>query len=70
MKNEKYCVALLISDYEGSTAICKKECTVDELDALKKDHEKDYISLIGWLPYEFYNGGDVSVDDKNFVNFY
>jgi hypothetical protein len=49
--------------------LCKKECTVDELDALKKDDEKDYISLIGWIPYEFYNGGDVNKNDKNFVNY-
>lgn len=69
MKNEKYCVALLVADNGESTSLCKKECTVDELDALKKDDEKDYISLIGWIPYEFYNGGDVNENDKNFVNY-
>lgn len=65
----KFCVALLIVDDGFSTGICKKVCTVDELDNLKKDDEVGYISLLGWLPYEFYKGDDVKGDDEHFVNY-
>jgi len=32
-------------------------------------HDKDYITLIGWLPNEFYNGGDINQDDINFITY-
>ena len=60
-------MALLIADDGCSSAICKNECTVEELEVLKEQHEKDYISLIGWVPYEFYKGGDIYESDENFV---
>jgi len=65
-----FCVALMLVDDGFSSAICKKECSVEELDALKKDSDIGNISLYGWLPYEFYHGGDVREDDENFVNYY
>lgn len=66
-KKELFCVALLIADDGMSSGYCKKECTLDELNILKDEDARDYISLIGWLPIEFYNGNDVSEFDDNFI---
>ncbi len=67
MENKKFCVALLIADDGCSSAICKNECTVEELEVLKMQSDNGYISLIGWVPYEFYHGGDISEKDADFV---
>lgn len=67
MNKELFCVALLIADDGMSSGYCKKECTIDDLNKLKEEDRKDFISLIGWLPIEFYNGGDVSEFNKNFI---
>jgi len=66
-KNELFCVALLIADDGMSSGYCKKECTLDELNNLKEDDSHNTISLIGWLPIEFYNGNDVSEFNDNFI---
>lgn len=67
MNKELFCVALLIADDGMSTGYCKKECTFDDLHKLQEEDSKNFISLIGWLPIEFYNGGDVSEFNENFI---
>lgn len=69
MKQELYCVALLIADDGMSTGYCNKKCTIDELNKLKEEDNKGYISLIGWLPIEFYTGGDISEFNDNFIHY-
>jgi hypothetical protein len=65
-----FCVALIIADNGQSSATCKHECdTISELEALKSDDTAGNISLIGWLPYEHYKGGDISGDDENFIHY-
>jgi len=72
MKADIFCVALFIADNGESTAICKRECTFDELEKLKQDASKDYISLTGWLPIKKMqkmneSGGDVDEMNENFI---
>lgn len=66
MKNDLFCVALIIEDDGKSDAISKKECTKEDLKILKEKDENEEILLIGWLPIEFYNGVDVNQQNENF----
>ena len=67
-KDIKY-VALYIDDDGQASGIVKKECSENELEKLKLSHKKDFIILIGWLPIQFYNGGDISQENLNFINY-
>jgi hypothetical protein len=67
MEKNLYCVALLIADDGFSSAICNQECTIDDLEILKREDERGDISLIGWIPYEYYTGGDVEEEDEYFI---
>jgi len=70
MKNKKiFCVALLIADDGQSSAICKNECTIEELEKLKEEHNNNNIILLGWIPIQFYGGGDVDENDNNYIIF-
>lgn len=52
-------VTLFVSD-DSKQSDFQAVCTEQELIKLKDLDKKGDITLIGWLPGEFYNGGDIS----------